>query len=155
MKKTPPGWPRITPSVYYEDPRAAIDWLCRAFGFEVRLKVEGEGGRIEHSELEFGDGLITIGTAGIGDKTKEKWQQHYASPRSVEGKITQALGLFVDDVDAHHERARAAGAQICRELSTNDYGDDYWTDRTYGALDPEGHLWWFMQRMRHKGQALS
>jgi uncharacterized glyoxalase superfamily protein PhnB len=148
MKKTPAGWPRITPSVFYEDPRSAIDWLCRAFGFEVRLKVEGEGGRIEHSELEFGDGLIMVGTAGTANPEKEAWQKLYASPKSIQGKSTQSIAIFVDDADAHCDRARAAGAQIVREPTTNDYGDDYWTDRSYGATDPEGHLWWFMQRMR-------
>jgi hypothetical protein len=48
VKETPPGWPRMSPAVFYDDAAAAIDWLCRAFGFEVRLKVEGDGGRIEH-----------------------------------------------------------------------------------------------------------
>ncbi len=148
MKNTPAGWPRISPGVYYEDPRAAIDWLCRAFGFEVRLKVEGEGGRIEHSELVFGDGLIMVGTAGPGDSQKEAFRQSYASPRSLQGKNTQGLAIFVDDVDAHYERAKAAGAKIFREPTTNDYGGDYWADRTYGANDPEGHIWWFMQRVR-------
>jgi uncharacterized glyoxalase superfamily protein PhnB len=154
MKNTPKGWPRIVPGVYYEEPGKMIDWLCRAFGFEVRLKVEGEGGRIEHSELTFADGLIMVGTAGPGDKAKEAWQQHYTSPRSLGGKITQGLAIFVDDADAHCERSRAAGAKIFREPSTSDYGEDYWADRTYGALDPEGHLWWFMQRVRTgKGDA--
>ena len=148
MKKTPAGWPRITSSVYYEDPRAAIDWLCRAFGFEVRLLVEGEGGRVEHSELAFGDGLVMVGTAGGGNPAKEAWQRFYASPKSLGGKMTQGLAIFVDDVDAHCEHARAAGAKVVRELQTSDYGDDYWSDRSYGATDPEGHLWWFMQRMR-------
>jgi uncharacterized glyoxalase superfamily protein PhnB len=151
MKSTPPGWPRITPSIYYQDPQAAIDWLCRAFGFEIRLKVEGEGGRIEHSELTFGDGLIMVGTAG--GPGVQPWQVDYASPRSLEGKTTQSLALFVDDADAHCARARAAGAQIFREPKTDDYGDDYWSDRTYGAKDPEGHLWWFMQRLRGPRQA--
>jgi uncharacterized glyoxalase superfamily protein PhnB len=154
MKNTPAGWPRITPSVYYQDPRAAIDWLCRAFGFEVRLKVEGEGGRIEHSELQFADGLIMVGTADGGAPGKEAWQKLYASPKSLGGKGTQGLAVFVDDADAHCARARAAGAEIVREPRTDDYGDDYWADRTYGCLDPEGHLWWFMQRMREpKGHA--
>ena len=153
MNKTPEGWPRITPAVYYEEPGAAIDWLCRVFGFELRLKVEGEGGRIEHSELELGDGLIMVGTAGLGDNAKEAWQQRYTSPRSIEGKNTQGLAVFVDDVDAHCAHARAAGARIFRELSTSDYGDDYWSDRTYGAVDPEGHVWWFMQRLRGPKQA--
>lgn len=146
MKPTPKGWPRISSSVYYEDPRAAIDWLCRAFGFEVRLKVEGEGGRIEHSELTFGEGLIMVGTAGSA--ASEPWQKDYASPKSLGGRHTQALAIFVDDVDAHCARAKSAGARIVRELATNDYGEDYWTDRSYGAADPEGHLWWFMQRLR-------
>ncbi len=148
MKSTPAGWPRISPTVYYEDPRAAIDWLCRAFGFEVRLKVEGEGGRIEHSELLFGDGLIMVGTAGPGKPGNEAWQPFHASPKSLVGKNTQALASFVDDADAHCARARAAGATILREPKTDDYGDDYWADRNYGAKDPEGHHWWFMQRVR-------
>jgi len=153
MKKTPAGWPRISSSVYYENPKAAIDWLCKAFGFEVRLLVEGEGGRVEHSELQFDDGLVMVGTASTGNAAnpaKEAWQKFYASPKSIGGKTTQGLAVFVDDVDAHCDRARAAGAQIIREPMTNDYGDDYWADRSYGALDPEGHLWWFMQRMRDR-----
>lgn len=143
MKPTPSGWPRLSSSVFYDDPRAAIDWLCRAFGFELRLKVEGDDGVIHHSELCFGEALVMVsGTGG-----REPWQALYRSPQTT-GFVTQACALFVDDVDAHHERAVAAGAKVLRALETNDYGDDYWTDRSYGALDLEGHLWWFMQRMR-------
>ena len=60
MKPTPPGWPRISSALFYDDAGQAIDWLCRAFGFEVRLRVEGDGGRIEHSELEYEGGLIMV-----------------------------------------------------------------------------------------------
>src|SRR6476659_9503024 len=105
----PKGWPRMSSAVFYKEAGKAIDWLCRAFGFEVRLKVEGEGGRIEHSELEFADGLIMVGTAASVNPSKEAWQQFYASPKSFQGKTTQALAIFVDDVDAHCERAKAAG----------------------------------------------
>ena len=56
--------------------------------------------------------------------------------------------VFVDDVDAHCARARAAGARIADEPKVHDYGEDYWADRSYGAVDPEGHLWWFTQRVR-------
>ena len=144
MKPTPPGWPRLSSSVFYDDPRAAIDWLCRAFGFEVRLKVEGDDGVIHHSELCFGEALVMVsGTGG-----KDPGPALYRSPRAMGGHITQACALFVDDVDLHHQRAVAAGAKVARDPSTNDYGDDYWTDRSYGALDLEGHLWWFMQRIR-------
>ena len=70
------------------------------------------------------------------------------SPRSIGGGNTQLLSVFVDDVDAHCTRARAEGAEIFREPETNDYGLEYAMDRTYGALDPDGHLWFFMQRLR-------
>ncbi|MFO0604318.1 MAG: VOC family protein [Polyangiales bacterium] len=151
MKPTPPGWPRISSCVYYDDPAAAIDWLGRAFGFEVRLKVEGEGGRIEHCELSFGEGLVMVGGTGRGDAGKDAWQRLQTSPRAKGGANTQSLCVMVDDADAHCARAKAAGAAVIREPETSDYGADYWADRSYGALDPEGHLWWFIQRVRTGG----
>lgn len=150
MKPAPAGWPRLSSCVYYDDPAAAIDWLCRAFGFEIRLKIEGENGRIEHSELVFGEALVMVGGTGRADPGKEGYQRRQHSPRSLNGANTQSLCLFVDDVDAHCAHARAAGAEVYREPKTDDYGDDYWSDRTYGALDPEGHQWWFMQRLREQ-----
>ena len=146
MKPPPAGWPRISSALFYEEPAKAIDWICRAFGFEVRLKVEGEGGSIEHSELVFGDGLIMVGTAG--DKRGRSDRAFCASPRQLQRHNTQSLCVCVDDVDAHCERARAAGAKIVTEPTTNDYGDEYWADRSYLAEDLEGHHWWFMQRVR-------
>jgi uncharacterized glyoxalase superfamily protein PhnB len=146
MKPTAPGWPRISSSLFYDDAGAAIEWLCRAFGFEVRLKIEGDGGRIEHSELTFGDGLIMVGSTG--GKSQRPVPLPCKSPRSLGGANTQALCVFVDDIDAHCQRAQAAGATILEPPTTHDYGEDYWSDRTYRAEDPEGHNWWFMQRMR-------
>jgi uncharacterized glyoxalase superfamily protein PhnB len=143
MKAPPKGWLRLNGTVFYDDPRAAIDWLCQAFGFEVRLKVEGDGGKIVHSELLFGDGVVMV----AGTQGDEPWQKLYRSPKNIGGGITQALAFFVDDADQHHARAVAAGAKIIREPRTDDYGADYWSDRTYGATDLEGHLWWFMQRI--------
>jgi uncharacterized glyoxalase superfamily protein PhnB len=148
MKEPPAGWPRMSSSVFYDDPAAAISWLCRAFGFELQLKVEGDDGAIVHSELVFGGGLVMVGGTGRTDAGKESYQQTQLSPKSLGGAHTQALCIFVDDVDAHCARARAAGAVIFREPETSDYGDDYWSDRTYGAQDPEGHPWWFMQRLK-------
>jgi uncharacterized glyoxalase superfamily protein PhnB len=144
MKPTPKGWPRLSQSIFYQDPAAALDWLCDAFGFELRLKVEGDGGEIVHSELTYGEGLVMVGGSG----GKEDWQAIMRSPKDLGGSNTQSICLFVDDVDAHCAHARQRGARVVREPSTSDYGDDYWTDRSYGALDPEGHLWWFMQRLR-------
>ena len=148
MKPTPAGWPRISSAVYYDDAETAIDWLCNAFGFMVRMKIAGEDGSIVHSELEFGEGLIMVGQTGKSDDGKQAWQRWQASPASTGQRNTQSLCLCVDDVDAHCERARDAGALIFREPVTNDYGEQYWTDRSYGAKDPEGHMWWFMQRLR-------
>jgi len=146
MKPTPKGEPRLSASLFYEDPRAAIDWLCRAFGFEKRMVVEGDDGTIVHSELTFGEGLVMIGGDGASKKG-EAWAASASSPKALGGKITATLCFFVDDCDAHHAVAVANGATIVRAPTTTDYGDDYWTDRTYGALDPEGHVWWFMQRI--------
>lgn len=147
MKKTPAGWPRISASLYYQRPQVAIEWLCKTFGFEVRLKIDGENGRIEHSELTFGDdGMVMVGTAG-GEPSKP-WQASYSSPASIGQKNTQGLAVYVDDVDAHYAKAKAGGATIFLEPRTQDHGEEYWSDRSYGALDTEGHQWFFMQRMR-------
>jgi uncharacterized glyoxalase superfamily protein PhnB len=143
MKPTPPGWPQISTSLYYEDAAVAIDWLCRAFGFEVRIKVEGEGGRIEHSELTFGQGLIMV-----ADATKTARMPYIRSPNAVGGGNTQNMFVYVDDIEAHRDRARAAGATNVTEVTTSDYGEEYWSDRGYSCADLGGHYWWFAERLR-------
>ncbi len=145
MKPTPAGWPRISSGVYYQDASRMIDWLCQAFGFSVRLKVEGEGGRIEHSELVLADGLIMVGEELFGPG--RRFETDRRSPLNA-GCNTQGLMVYVDDVDVHCAQARLAGARIVAEPELHDYGAEYWADRSYGAIDPEGHLWWFTQRVR-------
>ena len=139
-------WPRLSSAVTYQDPARAIDWLCEAFGFELRLKVEGEGGAIVHSELMFGpDGLVMVG----GERNPHRPEDdNDRSPRSLGGANTQSLCVYVDDADKHCEHAKAAGARIVQPPETTDYGEEYWADRGYSALDLEGHMWWFMQRVR-------
>jgi uncharacterized glyoxalase superfamily protein PhnB len=132
----PPGWPRISSALFYDDAAAAIDWLERAFGFATRLRVEDGAGRIVHSELELGGGLVMVASAREGGQ----------SPRAFGGANTQSLFVYVEDVDAHCARARACGARIVSEPSNREY--DAWQDRTYEALDAEGHRWWFGQRVR-------
>lgn len=144
MKNPPAGWPRISSAVFYEDPAKAIDWIVSAFGFDVRLKVVGDGGRIEHSELTFHGGLIMVGDAAKSSGNVA----NRASPRALGGANTQQMCIYVDDVDAHCARARAAGARITGEPATTDYGEAYWADRSYEAQDPEGHRWYFVQRVR-------
>jgi uncharacterized glyoxalase superfamily protein PhnB len=154
MRKSPPsGWPQAQTGLYYRDAAKAIDWLCDAFGFEVRLKVEGEPGEIVHSELVYGGAMIYVGNAarpGVAPPAGQEFRGKHASPLDVGGRNTQSVCLFVDDVDAHCAQARAHGAVISSEPATHDYGDDYWSDRSYGAYDLEGHSWWFMHRVREQ-----
>ena len=138
MMKPPEGWPRISSAVVYAEPAKAIDWLCRAFGFQVRVKIEGEPGQIMHSELTYGDGVIMVGG---GHKESR------VSPRAIDGRGTQQLMVYVDDVEKHCATAREHGAKIVSPLSTTDYGDDWYTDRIYECEDLEGHRWWFTQRL--------
>ena len=139
---TPPGWPRISSALFYDDAAAAIEFLEKAFGFETRLKVEDGAGGIVHSELELDDGLVMVASSQDDDRR---------SPRSLGGANTQSLFVYVADVDAHYARARANGATLVTEPTVRDYGADHWTDRTYEALDCEGHRWWFAQRLRTPG----
>lgn len=119
MKPTPPGWPRISTSLYYDDPARAIDWLCEAFGFEVKLKVVGENGAIEHSELTFGEGLVMVG--GASDAKREKFP-YRRSPTQAGGVNTQNLMVYVDDVEAHFQggggddRVRAEDGRLRRRV---------------------------------------
>jgi uncharacterized glyoxalase superfamily protein PhnB len=145
MKASPDGWPRISPTLFYEDARAAIDWLCRAFDFELRILVETGDGAIKHSELVYGDGVIMVAQAGA---------HRGVSPKAARGN-TQALMVYVDDVDAHCKKAREHGATITSEPTDSNHGDEYWSDRSYGAIDCDGHGWWFTQRIRTGNPAWS
>jgi uncharacterized glyoxalase superfamily protein PhnB len=144
-RPTPAGWPRLSASLAYQDPARAIDWLVSAFGFSVRIKVPDDAGGIQHSELVFGDAVVMV----AGERPHAALVSR--SPKSLAGANTQALFLYVDDIEAHYTRALAAGAVVARELATTDYGAGYWTDRGYAVRDPEGHTWHFAQRLRDSG----
>lgn len=149
MKPTPWNWTRIAPTLFYKEAGKAIDWLCEVLGFEVRLRIEGDAGRIEHSELTFGpDGLIMVAE-------EEDPKPHAAdrrSPATIGGANTQSLMIYVDDALAHCERARGLGARILTEPKVSDYGEDYWSDRSYELADLEGHRWWICERLRSPEQ---
>jgi uncharacterized glyoxalase superfamily protein PhnB len=142
MKQTPPGWPRASSSLCYERAADAIDWLVKAFGFEVRLKVPGENGKIEHAELVFGDAVFMVGDA------RREQQPYRRAPSELDGANTQSIMVYVEDLDAHYARARDAGAKISKEIATHDYGEEYWTDRGYECQDLGGHHWYFSERVR-------
>ncbi len=144
MKLSPKGWPRLSTALTYQDANAAIAWICKAFGFEVRLKVDGEGGLVEHSELTFGEAVLMVSD----ERVQQRKERAFVSPASVEGKCTQSVMLYIDDADAHCARAKAAGGTIMYGPTVSDYGEDHWTDKSYQVRDPEGHLWWFCERVR-------
>jgi uncharacterized glyoxalase superfamily protein PhnB len=140
-RPTPAGWPRLSASLAYQDPVRAIEWLQAAFGFGVRIIVPDGAGGIRHSELTFGDAVVMV----AGEQPQGPLRAR--SPKSLDGVNTQALFIYVDDIEAHYARALTAGAVVKRELATTDYGPDYWRDRGYTVLDPEGHAWHFAQRL--------
>jgi uncharacterized glyoxalase superfamily protein PhnB len=120
----------IFPGMRYRDAVAAIDWLEKAFGFQRRTVVPNPDGTIAHAELVQDGGTIMLGT----------WRDdvfRYKTPRDT-GGVTQAIYVYVADIDAHFARAKAAGAEIVFALKETDYGS-----REYSARDLEEHLWHF------------
>ena len=133
---------RIVPFLGYEDAGAAIDWLERAFGFrEKRDQRYEEDGTITHAELELEGASIYLSTpAGYASPRtlraeSEAARRSYDNPWVIDGHFVE-----VGDVDAHYERARAAGATILREPEEPGIGF-----RIYTTEDPEGHRWMFGQ----------
>jgi len=123
----------IIPTLKYDDAAAAIDWLCKAFGFERHLIVPGPGKLIEHAQLVLGDAMIMLGS--VRDSPFDAWQK---TPRAVGGVGTQSPYIVIDDVASHYARALAAGAEIVLPPKEQDYGGTL-----YSCRDPEGHLWNF------------
>ncbi len=121
--------PVFISSLTYQDPPAAVAWLARAFGFKQTMAITGEQVAHGHWEMSFGEGLVMIG--GV-------WSDATKTPRMVGGN-TQSIHVHLQGgLDAHCQRARAAGAVIEREPQEQFYGD-----RIYTAVDPEGHRWTF------------
>ena len=118
------------PGMRYADAPAAIDWLEKAFGFQRQVVYPGPDGTVAHAQLIFNGGMIMLGSY------KEDVFQ-YKTPRQA-GGVTQAVYVYVPDIDTQFARAKAAGAEIVVPLKDTDYGS-----REYSARDLEGHLWHF------------
>lgn len=121
----------IIPALRYREAAPAIDWLCKAFGFERRMVVPAEGGRIAHAELTLGNGMIMLGDA------ETDYGSLVAAPNGAK-PATQGIYVVVAEIDRHYAMAREAGAEIVLPIKTQDYGG-----RDYTARDPEGHVWTF------------
>lgn len=135
MAKPPPeGYQRIIPYLMYADAAAAIEFLGRAFGFEERMRMPTPDGAIMHAELAYQGNVVMLATVYP--------EMGYASPKDLPARHGSVM-CYVDDVDAHYARAKAAGATIVAELEDKFYGD-----RMYSAQDPEGHQWFFATHIR-------
>lgn len=122
----------LSSAVSYQDPKAAYRWLEAAFGFEPLFVILDGDGNLAHSEMSYGNSVVMVGS---------EWSDELRSPRSMGGKNTQCVHVQLaqgEDIDAHCAHARAAGAVILMEPTTQFYGD-----RAYRAKDPEGHIWSF------------
>jgi uncharacterized glyoxalase superfamily protein PhnB len=130
-----PASPTFAAAIFYRDPMAALDWLERAFGFERSMLITDPDGVLAHSQMSYGDGYVMVGP---------EWSADHQSPASLGGRNTQTMHVHLaEDINAHHARARAAGARILQEPEDQFYGD-----RTYRAVDPEGHIWTFAESRR-------
>lgn len=119
----------VVPILVYADVGKAIEWLCTAFGFAERLRVE-HGGGVVHAQLIVADGAIMLGRQGA----------EYRPPRA--GEVSQYVHVTVEDVDRHCEHAKASGARIVNPPHDMPFGE-----RQYSAEDPEGHRWTFSQHV--------
>lgn len=120
-------------SLRYKDAPAAIEWLCEAFGFEKHLIVPGDGDKIAHAQLTFGNSMIMLGSSSDDDA------EQGGDPQQLpDGIGSKSAYIVVDDADAHAERAQQAGATIEVPVEDADYGG-----RFYACRDCEGQVWNF------------
>ena len=137
----PEARPTFVPSVAYRDPVAALKWLEAAFGFETTVFVTDAEGKVQHLQMGFQGGAVYIAGEWEGPPFAPA---RLKSPASLNGVVTGVLRIHMDEgLDAHYARAKAAGAGIAQEPADQFYGD-----RIYRAIDPEGHVWIFSQPVR-------
>lgn len=133
----------FTSAVFYRDPQAALRWLEEAFGFEVTMAIDGPPDAPDMCHYEMGcqgRGRIMVGA---------QWDGWVSSPAGVDGKNTQTVHVQLpDSLDEHCERARTTGATIDAEPEDQFYGD-----RSYRAVDLEGHRWTFSTTVREVSRA--
>jgi PhnB protein len=136
--------PGVVPMLAYEDGLAAMDWLARAFGFRETLRMLTKDGRLSQGEMEAGDGGVIMLANPTPDYQSPKHHRETCEAAAAWSKVPYIIDgvlVYVDDVDAHFERAREAGALILSGVETTPNG------KRYRAEDLEGHRWMFMQRL--------
>jgi uncharacterized glyoxalase superfamily protein PhnB len=132
MQETIKSTQTFYPAMRFVDADRAIAWLRDAFGFEVAACYRDDDGVVVHAELRFKNGLIMLGN--------ERDNDYPVHAPKAGGELTGSVYVAVpaEEIDAHYERAKRAGARIFRELRDTEYGS-----REYSAYDCEGHGWSF------------
>lgn len=121
----------VIPAMRYRNAPAAIEWLCRVFGFTRHAMYENPDGTIAHAELALDGGMIMLGSAKDDD-----FGRRFRSPYEAGGIETRSAYIVVADADAVYVRAQAAGATFLRPIQDMEYGS-----REFTVKDPEGHSW--------------
>ncbi len=135
MTQIPAPATSVVPYLFYEDVEKAVYFIQEAFGFRLVFTSPDPSGGLAHAQLANADGLIMLGRAGEGGLGMVKRANSL-------GALHAGVYISVDDVDAHHERAKRNGAKVLEEPA-----DRFWGDRMYCALDPEGQFWMFAKRL--------
>ena len=123
----------IIPTMRYKNAPTAIDWLCKAFGFERHLVVEGANNTIAHAQLTYGNSMIMLSS-----ESENEYGELVKTPQDLNGNNTQASYIVVEEIDEHYKRAVAAGAKILIDIKDEDYGG-----RGYTCKDIEEYIWNF------------
>ncbi|MVU82123.1 VOC family protein [Nocardia sp. ET3-3] len=127
VKPIPDGYPTVSPALACQGAAQAIDFYKHVFGADERYRMPGPDGKIAHCEMQFGTSVIMLGDPAPG--------MGFLDPRTIGGTPVN-LYVYVDDVDAAHAAALAAGAQELQAPANQFYGD-----RTSALEDPWGHRW--------------
>ena len=132
---------QIIPMLAYEDGVAAMDWLCKAFGFSEKTKMLDDTGRLVHGEITFGNGIIMLASPTEDYQSPGHHRQvcEVANKWSQVPYIMNGVLVYVDDVENHYQRAKKYGAVILSAIETGGPGSRYRVE------DLEGQRWMFMQ----------
>ena len=117
----------IIPYIFYSDVSGALEWLTRVFGFKEDLRIGTPHGGM-HGEMSLDGQRIMMGSGGASAKMLNAREA---------GVATMGIFIYLEDVDGHYERAKAAGAEIAHAPKDENYG------RTYTVRDLDGHPWFF------------
>jgi PhnB protein len=137
------GVPGVVPMLSYRDGPAAMDWLSRVFGFEMRERWLDEDGRLTHGEMSTGNGVIMLATPSPDYEGPSLHRSHCGAAMSWLSVpwVVDGVLVYVDDVEAHFDRAAREGATLLSHIERGPNGN-----HLYRSEDVEGHRWMFMQR---------